>query len=90
MNGRFYDAYFTPEERYGCTVDSESARFDETENGVPDDSAYRAYCAYCGFPILRGDEKLRVDATGDRIHRKCWSEYAEDNIDALCTALEEN
>lgn len=45
-------------------------------------------CDYCGYPILLGEEKLRVDSTGDVIHRKCWNDYAEDNTDELCTPLD--
>ena len=75
MNGTLYGEYDTSEEFYR----EESSFCDE-------DTCEK--CDYCGYPILRGEEKLRVDSTGDIIHRKCWNDYAEDNTDELCTPLD--
>ena len=95
MNARLYDEYYTPEELYrrraddmpfdgfrdDAVSDCERAEYGESTESTE-------YCDYCGYPIVRGEEKLRVDSTGDIIHRKCWSDYAEDNTDSLCTPLD--
>ena len=44
-------------------------------------------CMYCGYDIIRSDERVQVNATGDTIHRTCWQDYAEDSINELCTML---
>lgn len=38
-------------------------------------------CAECGFTIDAEDESVTVSATGDRIHRACWEDYAADNAE---------
>lgn len=60
----------------------------EREDLLEEDVESGDRCVYCGYPILRGEDKLRVEATGDIIHRKCWNDYAEDNVDELCTPLD--
>lgn len=40
-------------------------------------------CAQCGYRFTVGDEVLRVKATGDIVHRDCFIDYADDNIELL-------
>ncbi len=42
-------------------------------------------CMYCGYHILPGEEAVTVNYTGDLIHKKCWNDYADDNISELCS-----
>ncbi len=44
-------------------------------------------CMYCGYEIVKGEEKAFVMSTGDTIHRSCWQDYAEDNFYELCHML---
>ena len=44
-------------------------------------------CMYCGYDIVKGEEKAFVVSTGDTIHRNCWQDYAEDNFYELCHML---
>ena len=44
-------------------------------------------CMYCGYEIVKGEEKAIVISTGDTIHRNCWQDYAEDNFYELCHML---
>lgn len=38
-------------------------------------------CVHCGFPILPGEEVLELLDNCDIIHRQCWEEFAEENLD---------
>lgn len=46
-------------------------------------------CAYCGYDIGFGEETAKVNCTEDIIHRRCWSDYAEDNFYELCEVIDE-
>ena len=41
-------------------------------------------CAQCGYRFVKGDEALVVKQTQDVIHKGCWMDYGEDNMDELC------
>ncbi len=60
--------------------------FNETTRD--DESSYspshNEKCMYCGFEIFDTDDVLKVIPTGDIIHKKCWIDYAEDNIYDIC------
>ena len=45
-------------------------------------------CAQCGYGFVKGDEALRIKETGDIIHRECYMDYTDDNIDELSEPLE--
>lgn len=38
-------------------------------------------CTFCGYEIHASDEKARIIANGDIIHKACWEEYAAENPD---------
>ena len=78
------------EESFSCG-EREILREEEFIDGLYcfDDSRDREKCMYCGYDILEGEEAVKVYSTGDIIHRKCWIDYAEDNIEELCLPLGE-
>ncbi len=45
-------------------------------------------CAQCGYRFVSGDEALVVKQTGDMIHRDCYMDYNEDNMNELCESIE--
>lgn len=44
-------------------------------------------CAQCGYRFAKYDDAIRVNCTGDVIHKDCWMEYSDDNIDQLSSAV---
>ena len=49
---------------------------------------HNTVCAQCGYRFARGDEALRVKATGDIIHRECLMDYTEDNMNELTEEID--
>ncbi len=49
-----------------------------------------AYCDHCGFAIYNASELLIVRTTGDRIHRDCWADYAEEHMTELAQCADED
>ena len=47
-------------------------------------SGHMTICAQCGYKFVDGDEALTVKGTSDVIHKGCWMDYSEDNVDELC------
>lgn len=45
-------------------------------------------CAQCGYRFVRSDEILRVNQTGDLIHKDCWTDYCDDNVEELTYEME--
>ena len=45
-------------------------------------------CAQCGYAFAKGDEAYYVKATGDLIHRDCFMDYTDDNIDEFTDTIE--
>ena len=39
-----------------------------------------SYCEHCGFAIYDTKDSVRVRATGDLIHKECWSEYSSEHM----------
>ncbi len=39
-----------------------------------------AYCDHCGAAIYRPCDLLMIAVNGDKIHRDCWPEYAEEHM----------
>ncbi len=48
----------------------------------------RTICAQCGYRFIRGDIILRVHQTGDMIHKDCFMDYADDNVEEMCDEFE--
>ena len=46
------------------------------------------FCAQCGYRFVRGDEILRLNHSRDLIHRDCFIDYCDDNIDELAYGME--
>ena len=44
-------------------------------------------CAQCGYRFAVGDDVIKVNATGDIIHRDCFIDYADDNADLLTKSV---
>lgn len=38
-------------------------------------------CCHCGFELLPGEEVMEIHTSGDIIHKSCWCEYADENLD---------
>ncbi len=53
-----------------------------------DGNRHMTVCAWCGYRFERGDEALRVKDTGDIIHKDCWMEYSDDNVQELTSEIE--
>lgn len=45
-------------------------------------------CAQCGYRFASGDEAYMIKATGDIIHRDCFSDYTEDNMYEFADKIE--
>ena len=48
------------------------------------------YCDHCGFAIYSARDALVITANGDRIHRDCWSEYAEEHMFEFAKSAEDS
>lgn len=44
-------------------------------------------CAQCGYRFAAGDDVIKVNATGDVIHRDCFIDYADDNAQLLTKSV---
>ena len=44
-------------------------------------------CTQCGYRFAVGDDVIKVNATGDIIHRDCFIDYADDNADLLTKSV---
>lgn len=40
-------------------------------------------CCLCGYEIKPGEKAMEIHCNGDLIHKECWQEYAEDNIESF-------
>ncbi len=40
-------------------------------------------CAQCSYRFVKGDDVLKIRITGDIIHKDCFIDYADDNMDML-------
>lgn len=38
-------------------------------------------CSQCGFELLPGEEVVEIHTNGELIHKSCWCEYADENLD---------
>ncbi len=38
------------------------------------------YCDHCGFAVYHMKDMLLIQANGDRIHKDCWLDYAEEHM----------
>lgn len=81
MDATRYGGVFTPEE---LMREREFEYEDDRRYDRPDETI----CEYCGRKIRYGQERLLVETTSDVIHRRCWTDYAEENVDELCRELE--
>ena len=45
-------------------------------------------CAQCGYGFARGDSILRINLTQDCIHRDCFPDYFDENMEEFCDELE--
>ena len=45
-------------------------------------------CAQCGYRLISGDSVLRIHETGDVIHRDCWMDYFEENMDSFALEMD--
>lgn len=77
----------TNERRAVQTNDTKSKRI--PNNTIGGDNVF-AYCDHCGFAIYGADDVLVIKANGDRIHRDCFSEYAEEHLFEFSEKAEEN
>lgn len=40
-------------------------------------------CCYCGYEMLDGEEAVEIYCNGDVIHKSCWTEYADENMEVF-------
>ena len=45
-------------------------------------------CAQCGYRLIKGDSVLRVNETGDVIHRDCWIDYFDENMEEFAMNMD--
>ena len=45
-------------------------------------------CAQCGYRLIVGDSALHVHETGDVIHKDCWMDYFEENMDNFAVSMD--
>lgn len=45
------------------------------------------HCMQCGYPIASFDDVYIVQVSGETIHKDCWTEYAEDNIEEFIKCM---
>ncbi len=45
-------------------------------------------CAQCGYRFARSDDVLEVHETGDLVHKECFIDYADDNVNTLASVIE--
>lgn len=50
-------------------------------NNGNDFSGHMTVCAHCGYRFVSGERALWIKQTGDVVHRDCFSDYTEDNIE---------
>ena len=58
------------------------------KNGYSDYNNHMVVCAQCGYRFVKGDEAYVVKPTEDIIHKDCFLDYAEDNMNDLCECVE--
>lgn len=51
-------------------------------------SGHATVCAQCGYRFIRGEEALWIKETGDVVHKDCFYDYAEDNIEQFTKEIE--
>jgi hypothetical protein len=65
--------------------------FERDEEANPSkNTGVLAYCDHCGFAIYSASDALVITANGDRIHRDCWSEYAEEHMFEFAKSAEDS
>ncbi len=65
--------------------------FERDEDEISSEKAgVVAYCDHCGFAIYRACDALVVTANGDRIHKDCWAEYAEEHMFEFVKSAEDS
>ncbi len=62
----------------------------ENKEVFPSEAGAIGYCDHCGFAIYRACDALRIRATDDRIHKDCWSDYAEEHMFELAETAEDS
>ena len=73
-----------------CT---EPESVDEEQNELYDEREFEdnycgcMICAQCGYRFTKADEAVKVKSTGDVIHRGCFIDYADDNIDEMTSEV---
>lgn len=61
---------------------------EKTRNDYMTHAGHKPLCAQCGYRFALGDDGFRVKQTGDIIHRDCFMDYMDDNVNELCDELE--
>ena len=45
-------------------------------------------CAQCGYRFVKGDGVLRINQTGDCVHKDCFPDYIDENMEEFCEEFE--
>ena len=53
-----------------------------------DGSYHFTVCAQCGYRFVKGDEAVMVKDTGDVIHKGCWFDYTDDNMQEMTQEID--
>ncbi len=61
----------------------------EREEGISSSGAI-GYCDHCGFAIYSAKDMLLISVNGDRIHKDCWADYAEEHMFEFAKAADGN
>ncbi len=54
------------------------------ERNFDDNYSTCTVCAQCGYRFSKYDEAIRIKSTDDVIHRDCWIDYSDENVNELC------
>lgn len=67
-------------DRHFCDETYDERLFEDNYSGC-------TVCAQCGYRFTKFDDAVRVNDTGDVIHKECWMEYSDENINLLSTVV---
>lgn len=51
-------------------------------------SGHITVCAQCGYRFTAGDDALWIRETGDVVHRDCFADYTQDNIEEFTEVID--
>ncbi len=62
----------------------------ERGEAIPMKGGAIGHCDHCGFAIYSTRDALYIPTTGDRIHKDCWLDYAEEHMFELAETADKN